>query len=367
MLASVNGLRFVAASHVMLEHTLRARLLPEPVLDALGAGYTSATLLLVLSGFVLVYVYSGPAGEMTVPRRVFWTARLSRIYPLLVVSQLLVLPVWLSTHGWAETRVPLVVGLSGMQAWFPTFAHVLNTPAWAVSVLLLGYAAFPWLLGALRRIPTRGLAAAAAVLWAVSVLPGALMPHPPEALQAFMHSFPLLRIPEFLIGMVAARWFLARGPLGGRAAGWAVAGALGGWAVILALVGQVPRAVMHNGLPAPLFVVLLVGLASGGGGVVARLLASAPMRRLGDAALAIFLLHLPVIAWVESMGWYPGPTTAASAAVYAGYLAGVLLLSLLAMERFVAPVSAWIRRAAAADSRATRMGGGRAPGSPTAG
>jgi len=344
VLPAVNGLRFFAAAHVMLEHTVHARVLPAPVLAAVGAGYTSATLLLVLSGFILVYVYSDGDGRMTVPRREFWAARLSRIYPLFVLSQLLVLPLWMRTHGWGETWFPLAVGVSGTQAWFPSLAHVLNTPAWTISLLVLAYAAFPWLLERLRAVPVRRLPLAMGVAWALSAIPCLLFTHPGPAGTRFLFSFPVMRFPEFLFGMLLGKWFLSRPAPSGRASAAMVAGALAGWGAVLAVIGRVPRPVAHNGLLAPVFALLLVGLASGHGGAVARLLSRPPLQRLGNAGIAIFLLHLPFIAWVEAAGWYPGPTTAASALVYAGYLAATLTLSIVTTERFVAPVSRWARR-----------------------
>jgi peptidoglycan/LPS O-acetylase OafA/YrhL len=317
--------------------------LPRPVLDAIGAGYTSATLLLVLSGFILVYVYSAHDGSMAVSRRAFWTARFSRIYPLFILSQLLVLPLWMTSHTWGETWFPLAVGISGQQAWFPELAHVLNTPAWTVSLLVLAYAAFPWLLERLRAFPARHLPAAMAVAWAASTLPGVLWQNPGPAGARFLFSFPLVRFPEFLFGMLLAKWFLAREPLRPRAAAWATGAGLGGWMAVLAVVGHIPRPVVHNGLLAPVFALLVVGLASGGG-AVGRILSRPLPQRLGNAGIAIFLLHLPFVAWIEAAGWYPGRTTAESALVYAGYLAATLALSLLATERFVAPVSRWARR-----------------------
>jgi peptidoglycan/LPS O-acetylase OafA/YrhL len=342
VIASVNGLRFVAAAHVTLEHTLRATLLPAPLLAAVGAGYTSATLLLVLSGFILVYVYETEGGGLAVTPRAFWTARFSRIYPLFLVSQLMVLPLWLRTHGWGETWFPLAAGLSGQQAWFPNLAHVLNTPAWTISLLVLAYAAFPWLLARLRALPARRLPLAMAVTWIASALPTLLFPNTTGAATRFLFSFPLLRFPEFLFGMLLGKWFLAREPLSPRASAWAVAGAFGAWAAVLAVIGRFPHAVAHNGLLAPIFAVLLVGLASGGG-AVARVLSRPLLQRLGNAGIAIFLLHLPVIAWIEAAGWYPGPTTASSAAVYLLYVAGLLGLCVVATEWFVTPVSRWAR------------------------
>lgn len=326
----------------MLEHSLRAQLLPRPVLNAISAGYTSATLLLVLSGFILVYVYSTPDGSLAVSRREFWTARFSRIYPLFIISQLIVLPLWLQTHSWDETWFPLAVGLSGQQAWFPSLAHVLNTPAWTISLLVLAYAAFPWLLERLRALPDRLLPAAMLGTWVLGVVPVLLVPHPGPTATRFLFSFPLVRFPEFLFGMLLGRWFLARQPLGARASAWAAGGALVAWVAVLSVIGQFPRAVMHNGLLAPLFGLLLVGLASGGGWI-ARVLSLPLLQRLGNAGIAIFLLHLPLVAWIEVAGWYPAPSTAVSAMVYAGYLAMTLVLSVVLTERFVAPVSRWAR------------------------
>jgi peptidoglycan/LPS O-acetylase OafA/YrhL len=343
VIAPVNGLRFVAATHVMLEHSLRARLLPAPLRNAIGAGYTSATLLLVLSGFVLVWVYAGADGSLTVPRREFWTARFSRIYPLMIVSQLVVLPLWLRTHGWSETWLPLAAGVTGQQAWLPELAVVLNTPAWTVSLLVLAYGAFPWLLERLRRVPARALPWAMAATWAVSAAPCLLWRHADGTALRFLFTFPLVRLPEFVFGMLLAKWFLARPALSPRAAGWAAGGALAAWGTVLAVIGLVPRAVAHNGLLAPVFALLVVGLASGGG-AIGRALSRPWLQRLGQAGIAVFLLHLPAIAWIEAMGWYPGPTTASSAAVYVVYLAGMILLSVAATEWFVTPVSAWARR-----------------------
>ena len=170
MLPAVDGLRFAAAMHVVVIHSVATRWLPPPVYSAARAGYTSTSALFILSGFILAWVYGGGDGRLNVPRRVLLVGRLSRLFPLLVLSQLLVLPLWVRTHG--EVWVPLALGVTGLQAWWPRMAMVLNTPAWAVSVFCLSYLALPWLLDRFRALSARGLLLALLAVWWLSMLPG---------------------------------------------------------------------------------------------------------------------------------------------------------------------------------------------------
>jgi peptidoglycan/LPS O-acetylase OafA/YrhL len=346
LLPALQGLRLVAALHVLLVHSVQAQWLPAPVRSAIGAGHTSTSLLFILSGFVLTYVYSGADGRLRLPRRDFWVARFSRLAPLLVLSQLLVLPLWVHAHGWRGTWLPALLAISGQQGWHPRHAHVLNTPAWAVTFLCLAYALFPWLLERMRAVPERRLGAAIATAWAAALLPGAVyhlfLPHSAEGLRA-LFTFPLLRLPEFVVGMLAGRWFLARGPLPARkAAAWAAIG-LAVWAAGTLVASRVPAALIHNGFFAPAQVMAVAGLASGGGAIGA-LLAWRPARGLGERAYALFLLHLPLLSWAQALGAFPRDTLAASAAAYAAYLAATVALSILVNDRFVDPASEWLRK-----------------------
>ena len=137
VLGAVNGLRFVAAVHIIFIHTLKVTWFPRPVRSVMDSGYSSTTLLFILSGFVLTWVYRGDDGRLNVPVRTFMVARFSRIFPLMVLSQLVVLPLWLAQRHSAEEWAGMIAGFTGQQAWWPRYAHVLNTPAWAVTVLCL--------------------------------------------------------------------------------------------------------------------------------------------------------------------------------------------------------------------------------------
>ncbi|MFL5382294.1 MAG: acyltransferase family protein, partial [Longimicrobiaceae bacterium] len=331
--------------HVVLVHSLFMRWLPAPVYSAVRAGYTSTSALFILSGFILTWVYSGPDGGMNVPRRGFLVARLSRLFPLLLLSQLLVLPLWLRMHSGMDAWLPAALGATGMQAWWPPLSMVMNTPAWAVGVFCLSYVSLPWLLDRFRGLSGRALLLAMAAAWAVCLLPGIALHFAGEVTPAglrTLYTFPLLRLPEFVFGVLLGRWLVARGPLSPRQAAWAASAGAAVWLGWIAVASRFPVELIHNGFLAPAQGLLIVGLA-GAGGVPARVLSWRPLRMLGERSLAIYLLHLPILSWMQSLGALPRQTLAASAAFYAVYLTLTLGAAVLVSDHFVTPSARWLR------------------------
>jgi peptidoglycan/LPS O-acetylase OafA/YrhL len=360
VLPAVDGLRFAAALHVVLVHSVATRWLPFPLFSAVRAGYTSTSALFILSGFVLTWVYSGADGRLSVPPRRFMVARLSRLLPLLVVSQLLVLPLWPTTHAAKDLWFVLPLGLAGLQGWWPRMSMVLNTPAWAVSVFVLSYLCLPWLLARLRACSARALLGAMVAVWWACLVPGILyhLAGPPThaQLQA-LYTFPLLRLPEFVFGVLLGRWLVVHGPLSPGQAVWASWVGAAAWLAWISVALLFPIELIHNGLLAPAQGLLIVGLASNAG-LPARLLAWRPLRALGQRSLAIYLLHLPILAWMQSAGLLPRASRVESVAVFAGYIAVTLAAAVVVSDRFVDPVAHYVRR---------RFGGVAAPSPPAAG
>ena len=100
----------------------------------------------------------------------------------------------------------------------------------------------------------------------------------------------------------------------------------------------------HNGLWAPLHAVLLWALALGSAGWMHSILGAGPSRRLGEASLAIYLLHVPLYAWMlrlagDVAAWGSLP----SAAFYALYLTLVVVLG-MALDRVLERLTRRLRR-----------------------
>lgn len=337
---ALDGLRFIAAMHIVLFHTIHI-----PGLRLVTWGSTSTSLFFILSGFVLAYAYTGDEGALRVPARAFWWRRVARLYPLSILAQVAVIPFVWGSYPPAERLPRAAAVLTGMQGWFPTFADSFNSPGWSVAVLVFSYLMFPLVAAATRGWSTRRLAAGLAAAWVWCLLPaGAYMAMDGgEYWLIAINHHPFSRFPEFLVGLLLARLMLSAPGL--RVPRWTVAAAVALLAAALLLLPVSVFPLAHNGLLAPLHALLIAGLAIGGGWL-ARLLATRPLREMGRASFAMFLLHVPIYAWVmmplaPTLAPLPLP---ARMAAYTGYLLLSAAVS-WAVQRWVAdPIARALRR-----------------------
>lgn len=316
-LHALTGLRFVAAFLVLAYHGLGSgAATPAWLRPLVGSGYVGVSLFFVLSGFVLTYTYHDSLRDGTATRRAFVAARVARIYPVYLLSLLAALPplFWLIESkgfqldpAWLARMIGMYTGL--LQAWNPHMACVVNCPAWSLSGEAFFYAAFLFVLPVVARWGTPRLLVAAAAAYALSlaapVLYLALQPDGPAPVTSQSLGWwlgvvkynPLVRLPEFVLGVIAGRLFLLeRGGTRPWHARMEVAAAAGILAVLLASA-WIPYALLHNGLLAPAFAVLVYALARGAG-PVSRALSTRPLVRLGEASFALYILHVPLLAWI---------------------------------------------------------------------
>lgn len=330
-LAALDGLRFLAAMHIVVFHTMHVAWL-RPV----TWGSTSTSLFFILSGFVLAYAYTADEGGLRVPARVFWRRRFARLYPLAVLTQLAVIPFAWNNYAPDERAVRAAAVLAGVQGWFPRIADSFNSPGWSVSVLAFCYLIFPSLASVLGGWSARRLVAGLGAVWVACLVPTVLaIAYGADTYwRSAVHHHPLSRLPEFVFGVVLARLFVALPAA--RLPRWMAAAGLALLAAAFLLLPDAAYPLAHNGLLAPLHGLLIIGLAAGGG-ALARLLALRPMRAMGHASFALFLLHVPLYAWVM-LPLAPVLTAQPLPVRVAGYAAYLLLtmVTAWAVQRWVA-------------------------------
>ena len=352
-LHAITGLRAVAALLVVLYHyddgVLSAR---APWAGALiGRGYVGVSFFFVLSGFILTYVYAdGDRAWNAARRRAFWVARVARIYPVyalalaltapgFVVAVLALPPTEAAARGIASAvTTPLLV-----HAWTPWTSTLWNFPSWSLAVEAFAYALFPLVVPRLWGRPGAVLVGAALGLWAV----GLAVPFAVEAAggragvpfaAAFAMSAPLVHLPQVLVGACAGALVLRapRASAGVRAGAWDVAAAAVAVLTVGLLASGVPllRTPLNGGLLAPAFAALAYALARAPAGVWARTVGSAPMRWLGEASYAIYLLQLPVYQLLGPFGRLGLERgTGRHLAAYLAVLVGVSALVVRVVER----------------------------------
>jgi len=352
-LHALTSLRFFAALYVVIYHLWRwdAWHPPRVVERAIAAGPVAVTFFFVLSGFVLTWRYADGTRLRTTTRE-FWRARVARVYPIyvlgLVVSAPVVLALWRRAGAEPSAFVHELIGgasaLLMVQSFHPDFALAWNPPAWSLSVEAFFYLLFPVL--APRLLAVKRPLAVGVALWLLSLLPSiAYLAIGPDGLDVVDHRshapwidalkyHPLARLPELAIGVLVGRAYLEGRRLP-PAAGWAALAA----SLVVGASGLVPYALLHNGLLAGLFAIVLLALAPSTGVLAAR-----PLRRLGEASYALYILHVPVLFYVAGIGQRrTGERVLEQPAVAIGAVVASVLLSLLAFRWVETPLRARLR------------------------
>jgi peptidoglycan/LPS O-acetylase OafA/YrhL len=254
----------------------------------------------------------------------------------------------------------LGMNLTLLQAWNPYFLS-WNLAAWSLSTLLFFYILFPWLMP--RLLNSKRPMTVALITFALYCLPGVLLSvlKVDGALSTgIIHRNPLLRLPEFMIGILLYRI------LGGSASTHAtfrtkilIACLLGlgvylGFAAWLTATGE-PYVwyVLHNGflLPASVFIVIVASHSK-------PIFSSAWGKRLGNTALSIFALHGPIgallrlifgsvrhaTACIPNGQSCPNASFSKQLFLFLFYVATVVVTSLFVQEKVVAPLATALRK-----------------------
>jgi peptidoglycan/LPS O-acetylase OafA/YrhL len=312
-LPALTSLRFFAALHVVFFHLRASKIAFQSGWSGtfVELGYIGVSLFFVLSGFILVYTYQGK----DVPPGRFLRARFARVFPAYVFSLLvttygfywtihssLARPTWAGAH-------PLVSGLSVLtltQAWIPLSAMAWNNVAWSLSVEAFFYLVFPFALVWLGSRGKSQMFALLGLLWLVSLAvstsyvmlkpDGLALPNSSLENAAWLNVVkfnPLVRLPEFLMGMTTGMLFLRNSANDRKLATPLVLGALFGILSIAYFSPAIPYPILHTGLFNGLFATLVYGLALGPSWT--KFLNARVLVLLGDASYSLYLLHCFVL------------------------------------------------------------------------
>ncbi len=319
-LSALSGLRFFLALQLVFFHFAHpyVKNLPDWLRNIVTTGYFSTSTFFLLSGFILGYVYLNNEGLLKTSFRKFFISRIVKIYPLHIFCFLLVLPSLFWGRGIesgygveAAVLVKCIAFFSQLlllDAWNPCFMAI-NVPAWSVSALVFFYCVFPTFARYIHTFKTSQLWLTVMILWGSYLIYPCLYIYFDLGRDYFysglLHRHPLIRLPEFLIGVTLCKIFLkdyktflvsgsGLRPLTGK-----ITPLLAFVLVFLALAylpDYVPYALLHNGLFTPVQAILILTLAFHSGRIP-RLLGNKLFTRLGNATLVIFLSHGVIFSW----------------------------------------------------------------------
>ena len=299
-------------------------------------GHVAVQYFWAVSGFVFAHVYLADAGA----RGRFWLARVARLWPLHLLTLVLVAAlqaVYSGAHGTEfiyhhQDLKHFLLSLGLAHYWGWQADQSFNGPSWSLSTEILAYAAFWLLLPGLRRSPAM-LALTAAVL----------------ALGLFF-----LKVPDGPVLTCIGYFF------GGVAVyGAALKGGLRTGVLLLAATGLTALAAWlgygwHSSNGATLagtFAALCAVLAIDQADRDNKLAAA---RHLGDASYGVYLWHFPIqLALVLVVDALLGSRAIAQQPAFLVFFIGISVLAGFASHRwFERPAQRWVMKLGGARQKA---------------
>ena len=190
---SLTSLRGLFAIAVVLCHR------QVPTFDAWA--HCAVVFFFMLSGFLLTLRHDFTVASGSSRWR-FIQHRARRVYPLHLIAWAVYVAIYLAFSvpiGWK----PALLNALLLQAWVPRHAYYLsvNGPVWFLSALMFCYACFPLLRAVLHRVRLRWQVLGALV---VACVVCGVLPMLPDHLLNYAYFCPLLRLLDFVFGMVLA-------------------------------------------------------------------------------------------------------------------------------------------------------------------
>lgn len=338
---ALTGCRYFAALIVVMYHLGGKELAAvKPVVSL--APYMMSYFF-VLSGFVLTLTYHRPGKPFDL--KYFWTARISRIFPIYLFSLFLVCIHLADTLGSIKTG-DYLSAVFLVQAWIPENALIFNFPLWALSPELFFYLIFPLISFLAARQPLRRMIWISLGVWAVTqvtrymLASGGFNVHP-----NFISYSPLVHMDSFILGVVSGVWFLSENRLKEVHPSTNLMILIGSLSIIViqATFKIVPHVGNINTLFSPIFAAIVLTLAMDRSRV-SRVLGHKWLVPLGEATYSLYVLHVPVY-WLISDTMRTFGVFLPLDIQFVIYLPLLTILSLLAFRYIENPVQGWLRSA----------------------
>lgn len=349
-LPSLTSLRFFAAFIVIIQHyTYRDLLFPAQ----LFLGYEAVTFFFVLSGFILTYAHAPETSseKLAIRTRDFIAARAARILPVYYFALIVALPWYfyrLATESISieEFIYGAVLVLFLVQSWVPHFSLYWNDPSWSLSVEAIFYLSYTILWNWARSYSDKAVFSAALLLVAaLGIMRYLFLDASGDSLSAnhFSLYFPLLHLPQFILGFALGRIFIYQRALVRKYAMPLLAIAVIGLTLLICFHTSVPF-LRNSAVVAIICGAIILSFANPPCVLGWRPFSGRLLTVLGEASYAMYILHYPLLLWfgliTRSVGialpiWLD----------FIIYLTFVIAVSVLIFYMIERPMRRWITRA----------------------
>jgi peptidoglycan/LPS O-acetylase OafA/YrhL len=331
--------RFFAALFVVIFHYDK-KLMLFPI-GLASFGYEAVAFFFILSGFILTYTHA-KANRLNVSPTEFLRLRLFRIMPAYVLALCIALPFVLTSVLKQGFSLQLLLVPPMLQSWWPPAALLWNGPAWSLSNEVFFYTIYPMVWVVCIQVGISAFGAMAAGLVALICAARFLVSPDTEFWHSFYAYFPLLNLPQFVLGIALARLWFRFGQLP-RA--WSVlclsAVALSG---IIYLKPTSPW-LANDVILCAIFGAIIYSLASlQPDERISSFLSAKPLLILGEASYAIYILHVPIWVWWDRIVRVSLGLNLPAKVDFTAYFCTMILVSLAASLFFERPLRIKLKR-----------------------
>lgn len=289
-------LRFLAAVLVVLFHYGRntwpfnTNEISKIVLE----GSIAVSFFFFLSGVVLAINYFN---KKNLNFKTFITKRLARIYPVYLLAFFTTLILAMLINNAYPKGLSILLQALSLHAWVPGICLEINYPAWSISVEMFFYLVFPITVYLLRKLNLKQITIVISSIWIASAIlhyyfVNNLYEINNIKIEQFILYFPLWHFNIFLTGILGGLYIKnAKQNNLFKARLSYIIGIIAFLAIFL--TNNPIKAYVHNGLLAPIFFLIIVGLALDKS-LLTKILGNNMLVILGDASYSIYILQWPL-------------------------------------------------------------------------
>ncbi len=340
--------RFLAASMVVFFHySLNvSRFQGDLLHNFISQGSIAVSYFFVLSGLVMTFAYEPQKIDGTFSQRKFFIFRFARIAPLYYLAFIATLFFEIFLYHKPEKIFSVALQFFGLQAWVPGYSLDVNYVSWSVSVEFFFYLTFPILLNWMRKLSMKKLVLLSFLFWTASQFGHIFLKsidtgaHYSLSQLNLYHPFALLSC--FTTGISVGLIIIRQKEITKIPPAFSFI-AISISIVALFFILSTQNFILpwvHNGLLAPIFLLLIIGLIYDKT-FVSKIFSSKPLIFLGEISFGIYLLQHPVELAFRSLLDKIGPSE--SLVRFAVYFSLLIFISAITYLFFEKPVRKLIR------------------------
>lgn len=269
------------------------------LINIVREGSIAVSFFFFLSGVVLTIRYLNEANFNT---RSYFLRRFARIYPVYLLAFLITLVLAMVFNNAYPKGLSVILQALALHAWHPGTCLEINFPGWSISVEVFFYVLFPLFLKLVKRLNDMRAIALIISFWLLSIVQHYMfsqhlyVPDDPSIGQFILY-FPLWHLNTFLCGILCGKYIIKRKekePVNNAFLKYRLLLGAGMIAFFATFYTDNPfRAYTHNGLLAPIFFMIVAGLALDQS-ILTKALSHRFLILLGNSSYSIYLFQWPL-------------------------------------------------------------------------